>query len=314
MTQSGFWRNFNVENRRATLNQYSNINNVWLLAPQGGPVLGGFGKAPAGAFSTFTDLKPNLRSRDVIMLMGVLREQVVAPDDVFDVLMVGAANQPRQATSSGTPTGGGAYWTAPTSPTALTPLIELVRSGWTFQNICFNPTTSSAAVRLTRSATVDLIDASHAQFINCYFVGGGTGQNGIEDNGGCGFVLVDGCRFKLLTGSGLVGLNTAAAVPLSWQILNNNFSQNTNDIKMSLSYGLIGNNHFQTAGSGAVNKVVSTVAVAGQGNNNHVTLNFFHNTTGQIQISNGYSGAATDMWSNYCIGTAALIVTSPPGA
>ncbi len=300
MTQSGFWRDTKVENRRMLLGQQQQVNNVWWLSPQGGPgPLGGFAGAPAGVFSTFADLKPNLRSKDIIFLTGVLREQAVAPDGVFDVMVVGAANRPRQATSGGVPTGGGAYWTAPTSPVATTPLIELVRAGWTFENICFNPTTSSAAVRLTRSASVDLIDASHAQFINCYFVGGGTGQIGVEDNGGCGFVLVDGCRFKLLTGTALLSLNTAAAVPLDWMITNNKFNQNTNDVKMSLSWALIQWNKFMTAGSGATNKVISTTFISAQGGNNHVIDNQFTNAEAEIAPGSGFTGAASDTWRNF---------------
>jgi hypothetical protein len=176
-----------------------------------------------------------------------------------------------------------------------------------------SPHTASACVRLTRSAVVDATDGSHAAFLNCYFSGGGTTPIGIEDNGGCGFVQIVSCRFQNLT-SAIKGLNTAAAVPLSWSIVGNRFQQNTNDVTMSLSFGIIQSNNFMTAGSGATNKVVSTVFVAGQGGNNQVLLNFFSNSAAQIQISNGYSGAATDMWSNYAIATAALIVTSPPGA
>lgn len=302
MTQVGFWRDTKVENRRMTIQQAGQVNNVWWLSPQGGPgPLGGFAGAPAGVFSTFADLKPNLRSKDLIYLTGVLREQVVAPDGVFDVSIVGAANRPRQATSGGTPTGGGAYWTAPTSPTALTPLIELTRQGWSFENICFNPTTSSAAVRLTRSASVDLIDASHAVFSNCYFVGGGTGQIGIEDNGGASQVLIEDSRFLLLTGTAILSLNTAAAIPLGWIICRNRFSQNTNDVKMSLSYAEIQWNNFMTAGSGATNKVVSTTFISGQGNNNHVCHNVFTNTGAQIANASGYNAGAADVWAdNYC--------------
>lgn len=300
MSMVGFWRQMNADNRRALVQDWGSFNRVWYLAPQGaGGPFGGFAQPPAGVFSTFADLKPNLRSRDCIVLMGVLREQAVAPDDVFDVLVLGGANRPRQATSGGEPTGGGAYWTAPTSPTALTPLIELTRQGWTFQNICFNPTTSSAAVRLTRSASVDLIDAGHATFSECYFVGGGTGQIGIEDNGGSGFVLIDGCRFKLLTGTAILGLNTAAALTQEWQILNNSFNQNTNDIKMSLAWSRIQNNNFNTAGAGATNKVISTIAVAGQGNNNGVVDNYFNDAAAGVVATEGYSGSATDHWMNF---------------
>lgn len=289
MTQFGFWHDLRVSNQRATLNSFGSMNNVWYLFPQGG--------GPRGAFTTFADLKPNLRDRDLIYLSGVLREQAVAPDGVFDVTILGAANTPRQATSSGTPTGGGASWLAPTSPTATTPLFEVTRAGWSFYNIQFSPTTSSAAVRLTRSGTVDLIDASHARFENCYFLGGGSGQIGIEDNGGSGFVEVSNCRFQLLTGTAILSLNTAAAVPLSWLIESSRFQQNTNDIKMSLSYAIIRKNRFLTAGSGATNKVISTTFIAAQGGNNLVTLNHYNNTAAQMANASGYTGAASDSWS-----------------
>jgi len=315
MTQSGYWRDTRIENRRSVLNQYGAINNVWIVAPQGGPgPLGGFGRSPSGNFSSFADLKPHLRSRDIVYVFGVVREHFVTPAGVYDVTVLGAANQPRQATSGGVPTGGGASWLPPTSPTALTPLVEVIAQGWVFQNIEFAPTTSAAAIRLTRSASVDATDASHAQIIDCYFLGGGTGQIGIEDNGGASFVLVDGCRFQALTGTAILGLTTASNVPQDWRIVNCIFWQNTNDIKMSLNFSVIQNCHFCSAGSGSTNKVVSTVALSGQGANNHITLNFFHNSAAQVQISNGYSGASTDMWANYAIGQAALVITSPPGA
>lgn len=299
MTQVGFWRNTQQDNRRITIGQYGQINRVWFVAPQGaGGPFGGFAMPPAGVFSSFADLKPNLRSRDLVYIVGVLREQVVAPDDVYDVAVVGAADRPRQATSGGVPTGGGAYWTAPASPTALTPLIEVRSQGWTFANICFNPTTSSAAIRLTKSAVTDSIDGSHAVISGCYFVGGGTGQIGIEDNGGCSFVLVEGCRFKLLTGTAILGLTTAANVPQEWQILSNTFGQNTNDIKMSLNWSRIQDNVFNTAGSGATNKVISTIALSGQGANNGVVENYANNTAAGIATGSGFVGSATDHWFN----------------
>jgi len=306
MTTVGFWRDSQPNNNRATLTGFGQLNNVWYLFPQGG--------GPRGSFTTFTTLAPNLRSRDLIILGGVLREQAVAPLNVYDVAVIGAANSPRQATSGGTPTGGGASWVAPTSPTASTPLIELRAAGWSFENIEFTPHTSSAAIRLTRSASVDTTDASHARISGCLFgANGGSGQIGIEDNGGSSRVTIENCGFEGLA-SAILSLNTANSIPLAWKILDNRFRQNTNDIKMSLSYSLLQGNQHNTAGSGSTNKVVSTISISGQGGNNHVVLNFFHNTTGEIQVSNGYSGASTDMWSNYCIGTAALIVTSPPGA
>jgi hypothetical protein len=303
MTQVGYWRQTQQENRVATLNSYGQINKVWYLFPQGG--------GPRGSFSTFTALKPNLRSRDLIILSGVLREQAVAPSDIYDVTIIGAANQPRQATSGGVPTGGGACWIGPTSPTATTPLLELVSQGWAFENIEFTPVASSAAIRLTRSASVDTIDAGHARFTNCYFAANGvTTPIGIEDNGGCRSVIIEGCRFEGLA-SAVLSLNTAAAVPLDWNINNNKFFQNTNDIKMSLSYASIVSNQFLTAGSGATNKVISTTFISTQGGNNKLVLNFFNNTEAQIAPGSGYTGAASDQWMNYVTDQAALAFGQP---
>lgn len=297
MSQPGFWRNNRIENRRATINQFAAPNNVWILAPQGMPVLGGFG-SPAGSFATFAELKPNIRSRDMIIVAGVVREQVVLPTNVYDVIVVGAANTPRQATDSGAVTGGGATWMPhATTPTATTPLIEVIRQGWTFQNIAFNPHTASAAVRLTTSGGLN--EAGQCAFIDCLFTGGGTTQIGIEDNGGSGMVQIDGCVFRGLADTAIKGLTTANAVPSYWQIKNCLFGQNTNDIKMSLAYSLIQNNVFQTPGAGATNKVISTIALSAQGSNNAVIFNFINDVAAGIVAAEGFSGSATDHWVNY---------------
>ncbi|MET0785166.1 MAG: hypothetical protein ABWY25_00470 [Paenisporosarcina sp.] len=299
MTQAGFWRNLQQDNRRITIGQYGQVNRVWFLAPQGaGGPFGGFAMPPAGVFSTFAALKPNLRSRDVIYLVGVLREQAVAPDDVYDVLMVGAADTPRQATDSGEPTGGGATWMAPASgAVAATPLLEVVRQGWTFMNIAFNPHTNSAALRFTTAGGLD--EAGQACIDGCLFTGGGTGQIGIEDNGGSGMLQVVNSVFRNLSGTAILGLTTANAVPSYWQIKNNLFGQNTNDIKMSLAYANIDGNTFQTPGAGATNKVISTIALSGQGSNNAVTNNFFNDVAAGVISTEGYVGSATDHWMNF---------------
>lgn len=292
MTMNGFWREMQPgSNQQIALGTaFGLINKVWYLFPQGG--------GPRGSFTSFTTLKPNLRNRDVIVLGGVLREQAVAPDDVYEVLITGAAGLPRQATDGGVPTGGGATWMAPSSgAAAATPLLEIVRQGWAINNVLFNPHTSSAAVRLTTAGGLD--EAGQFLFQNCVVLGGGSGQIGIEDNGGSGFVQILNNQFQLLTGTALLGLSTANAVPLSWQIKGNQFRQNTNDIKMSLSRALIQYNQFLTAGSGATNKVVSTTAVAVQGGDNFVIDNQFNNTEAQIAPGSGFTGAASDVWRNF---------------
>lgn len=297
--------------------QPSLVGKVWFVnantTSSRGPVGsdGNSGLSPLTPFATVERAFEFIKSYDVIVIDGVIREQIVAPAEVYNVTVMGGCNlTPRQATSSGVATGGGASWLPPTSPTAATPLLEVYSAGWSFIDIQFNPHTSSAAVRLTRSASVDATDGSHARFENCYFSGGGSGQIGIEDNGGCGFVQVHGCRFQNLA-SAILSLGTAAAVPLSWHIAGNRFQQNTNDVKMSLSYGIIERNHFMTAGSGATNKVISTTFISAQGGNNHVTLNQFSNTEAEIAPGSGYTGAASDTWMNYVNDQAALAYGQP---
>jgi hypothetical protein len=305
MSTVGFWRELRQDNRDINIssNHLGKISRPWFLFPQG--------NGPRGSFATFANLKPNLRSRDVIILGGVLREQAVAPDDVYDVSIIGAANQPRQATSGGVPTGGGACWLAPTTPVASTPLLEVRSQGWSFENIEFTPANASAAVRLTRSATVDTIDAGHASFQNCYFAGnGGTTQIGIEDNGGCRSVVVQGCRFEGLGGTALLSLNTAAAIPLAWLIEMCQFQQNTNDIRMSLSYASILKNRFMTAGAGG-HVVINDTFIAVQGGNNQILLNQFSNTEAEIAPATGFTGAASDTWMNYVNNQAALAFGQP---
>jgi len=290
------------------VNGNTQANQTFRRGPVGSD--GNNGLSPMAPFATMARAFTFIKSYDVIVLDGVIREQVVSPAEVYNITIIGGGNfTPRQATSSGVATGGGASWLAPTTAVALTPLLEILSAGWTLVNLQMSPVTSSACVRLTRSATVDATDGSHARFVNCYFAGGTT-PIGIEDNGGCGFVIVEDCRFQNLT-SAIKGLNTAAAVPLSWGIRDCRFQQNTNDVTMSLSYAIIERNKFMTAGSGATNKVISTTFVAVQGGNNHILLNQFTNTEVQIAPGNGFTGAASDVWMNYVTDQAALAFGQP---
>lgn len=294
MTMNGFWREQRGNNQRVGLTGFGQLNTTHYLFPDG--------NGPRGSFVDAVTLFENLKSRDTVILGGVLREQAVAPLNIYDITFIGAANLPRQATSGGVPTGGGASWIAPSSPEAGVPLLELRAQGWSFDGIEFTPPDDSAAIRLTRSAAVDTIDASHATFSNCLFSGnGGATQIGIEDNGGCRSIIVDGCRFELLGDTAILSLNTSAAVPLDWLIQNCGFRGNLNDIKMSLNSSRILWNQFMTAGNGAVNKVIQTNFIAAQGNNNKVNHNDFNNTAAEIANASGYNGGNADQWAdNYC--------------
>ena len=304
MTYNGYWRSYQpLNNSQIVLGlDGGQINKIWYLFPQGGP---------RGSFTTFAALKPNLRSRDLIVLGGVLREQAVTPASIYDVTIIGAANSPRQATSSGTPTGGGACWLAPSSgAVAATPLLEIACSGWNVINVEFTPHTSSAGIRLTRSASVDATDASHFNIVDCFFgANGGSGQIGIEDNGGSSFGLIAGCRFQSLT-TGIKGISTASNVPQMWRITNNRFNGNTNAIGMSLNDGLVDHNFIrQTAND--TNFKVNLIAVSAQGANNQVIRNVFPDAAANVTIAKGYKPGTGDVWRNWVTDTAADIVAVP---
>jgi hypothetical protein len=306
MSTVGFWQQIRQDSRDVSIssNRLGKISQPWFLFPDG--------NGPRGSFTSFTTLAPNLRSRDVIILGGVLREQAVAPLDVYDVTIIGAANRPRQATSGGVPTGGGATWMAPASgAVASTPLLEIKAAGWTIEGVEFTPHNGSAAVRLTRSASIDTIDASHFTMRNCLIGGnGGTTQIGIEDNGGCSRVLIEDTRIESMGGTAILGLNTAAAIPLGWIIRRNLFLRNTNAIAMSLTQGLVMDNVINQAANDT-NFKVNLVSVAGQGSLNQVINNIFSDAAANVTIAKGYKPGTTDIWRNYVTDTAAYIVAVP---
>jgi hypothetical protein len=306
MSQNGFWKQFNPMNNSQVVMgiNYGFINKVHYLFPQGG--------GPRGAYSTWAQVKQQLQSKDVVVLGGVLREQGTSPANVFDVTIIGAANNPRQATSGGVPTGGGACWLAPSSgAVAATPLLEIFSAGWQVINIEFTPHTSSAGLRFTRSASVDATDGSHFTVQDCWFsANGGTSQIGIEDNGGSSFGVIDSNVFQSLTGTAIKGISTASNVPQMWQISNNRFNGNTNAIGMSLNDGLVLNNYIrQTAND--TNFKINLIAVSAQGANNQVLFNVFSDAAANVTIAKGYKPGTGDVWRNYVTDTAAQIITVP---
>lgn len=305
MTVDGFWRVNRREIRRLTLNM-QDINNVFYLFPQGG--------APDGvtAYPTFASLAGQLRNRDLIILGGVLKEQAVAPAGVYDVTIIGAANQYRQSTSSGVPTGGGASWLAPDSPAATTPLLRLICQGWTIENIQFAPVAASAALTFDRRETTAIPDSSHGTVRNCYFSTGGAAGFGIE-----GIevkkLVIENNVFEALTGVGGTGIKTTAGLgianPQHWTIRGNKFVQNSNDIIASLDFSLIeGNVFFSTNPIEGGQRVKIDGGGTGR---NRVILNQFSDVAADVTIAKGYKAGTNDVWNNYVAGTAALIVAVP---
>lgn len=281
---------------------YVNGNTVVTRGPVGSN--GNSGLSPLTPFATMARAFTFLKSYDIIVVDGVIAEQVVAPLGVFDVTIIGAANQPRQATSSGVPTGGGAYWKPPASPTATTPLLELVEQGWAIYNICFNPHTSSPAIQATRAETATHPDPSHLLIDGCFFIGGGSGQIGYQDSGGCFNVTIQNCVFQSLATAikGIAGAGIAD--PLRNYYHHNYFLLNTNAIVIGCSYGRIEYNDFKTT---TTQKVQLTA-----GGHETVRLNQFDDNVADIDPAHGYTGSATGTWVNYVLDNSGALAVGQP--
>lgn len=283
---------------------YVNTNTVSSRGSIGAD--GNNGKSPTTAFATVARAFTFLKSYDVIVIDGVVKEQVVAPLGVFDVTVMGAANLPRQATNAGVPTGGGAYWTAPASPVALAPLLELVEQGWVIRNIAFTPVASGPCIQGTRAEDSVHPDPSHLLIDGCLFIGSVgvvAGQIGFQDSGGLSDVVITNCRFQSLA-TAIKGIAGAGiAIPLSHVYNGNYFNQNTNDIVIGSSYGRIENNDFKNT---TTQKVDLTA-----GGHEIVFFNRFDDNVADIDPAHGYTGSATGTWGNYTLNQAALQVGQP---
>lgn len=303
MSTVGFWRELRQDNRNVTLTGFGQLQRTWFLFPQG--------NGPRGAFTTFAQIKPNLKSKDVIILGGVLREQAVTPLGVFDVTIMGAANQPRQATNGGVPTGGGASWLAPTSPVATTALIRVIEQGWSFENIQFAPVAASNCIEFDREETALIPDSSHGLVTGCYFSTGGAAGHGIGMKG-VKKIVIENNLFEALTGAGghaiheiLIG---AVSVCSHCIIRGNKFMQNANDIRVAAGqFNLVEKNVFYSTNPVTVGNRVNLNG----GINNAVLDNSFKDVAVDITIAKGYDPGVTGQWRNWSSDTNVPIVAVP---
>lgn len=305
MTYSGFWRQIGQDNRRVSLGDHSvGLDRTFYLFPQGG------GPAGAFTFATFAALAPHLKSRDTIILSGVLREQAVCPVGVYDVTVIGAANKPRQATNGGVPTGGGASWLAPTSPTASTPLIRVIEQGWSFINIQFAPVAASACITFDRRESATIPDSSHGLVSGCYFSTGGSAGHGVELIEVKKIVIED-CIFEALTGAGGHAIKSTAGAGIAnvnhCEILRNKFVQNANDIFVVGDRCLVKDNVFYSTNPVTAGNRVNFAG----GTDTAVLDNFFKDVSADITIAKGYKPGTTGHWRNWASDAADPIVAVP---
>lgn len=230
------------------------------------------------ALATMSQALTRAASYDTILFRGDVREELVGSHEKFDITIIGCGNRPRHANTG---YAGASVWRPPASPTAATPLLKVRAQGWRFVNILFDCPVDAAAVYLERNALdgpgSGEYDASHTEFINCRF---DSGLVGIQNAGGCGFVLVDDCRFMRMSGSGAAGIkctSTAVAVPLNWSIRNSHFSNNASHILSSMSYSeIIGNVFGRFTATLAID--IDDQPSANQGEYNIITQNYLSGT------------------------------------
>ncbi len=286
--------------------------DVWVRPQYGRNNGNGSVKNPLGSYDNpyatmgglASRLEPGLR----IGLSGVLREEYAFPLGVNDLTVVGMANQPRQATTSGAPNGGGATWITPAAGAAstTTPLVIVKAQSTAFQNIYFSSTeTAAPCVQLLMDGNGDPpIDASaeHASFYNCFFTGA---DDGIKASGGPNFATIDSCRFFGFADSGDIAISniTGAGVHslYGWVIKNCEFWGNNRHIQAALNGASIHHNHFSYVNNGVTTAIFYD---ATGGLNNAVWQNAFDVDSGNGGIATMFVLGTNDRFSANSLSTA----------
>lgn len=231
----------------------------------------------------------------VIGLEGVLLEEFSGPI-VNDITIVGMANHPRQATTSGTPNGGGATWLSPSSATKS--LLTINGQAWNIQNIYFNNSCTTAT-----TACIELVgggdppataDAGHTTINGCVLTGA---ANGIYINGGPGYLQITNNKIFNFSGSGDCGIlaGGSGGTGASSVLKGNTFSSNATHLKgLSAAYGWeVANNHFTYIDVGVT--TTTQIDFTG-GNNNSVHDNYFDLPYSTAGITAMFALGTNDRW------------------
>ncbi len=193
----------------------------------------------------------------VIGLQGVLLEEITMPI-VNDVSIVGVGNQPRQATTSGVPNGGGATWLSPSGGTGS--LLTLRGQSQRVENIYFNNTATGATtgcIKLVGGGDPPATpDAGGTQILGCRFTGE---ANGIYIDGGPGFLLIQGNTFMFFDSSGDCAILAGGSGGTGYgtRVIGNDFRANLTHLKpLATAYGwLVTDNYFSYVNGGVTTSV-----------------------------------------------------------
>lgn len=239
----------------------------------------------------------------VIGLLGVLLEEYSSAI-VNDITIVGMANQPRQATTSSVPNGGGATWLSPSGGTGS--LLTINGQGWKVQNIYFNNSATGATtgcVKLTGGGDPPATaDAGHTQILGNVFTGE---ANGIYINGGPGFLTIEGNTFYFFDSSGDCAILAGGSGGTGYgsKIANNEFRANLTHLKgLATAYGWeVTGNHFTYIDAGVT--TTTQIDFTG-GNNNSVHGNYFDVPATTTGLGAMFVLGTNDRWYFNQLGTA----------
>lgn len=253
------------------------------------------GRSWEDAFSTMSKAFTSVASGDTIYFRGKVREQLTSPAQVFDVTVIGEGNRPRHADNA--PANGelaANTWTTPASGATTAPLVIVQQQGWRFVNILFAGPSDHSCVQLYRDTGSgdSERDGSHAEFIGCRFA---SGQDGIEQSGGCGHVGIYDCFFTGLTGVALKHtIGAGAGFPIRWEIVGNRFNSCPSIMTAvaAQDYRIQENTFMFASGPTLVFDFTS-------GARNAVIRNVFNIAAADFDPAGTVTGSgATDVWSN----------------
>lgn len=252
------------------------------------------GLSYGSAFRTMAQAFAVVASGDTIYFAGKIKEQLTTPVQVFDVTIIGSGNRPRHADS--TPAGGelaASTWAAPDSPTAATPLLKVLQQGWRVINTVMAGPADAACILLYRDGGAGNAerDASHFEAVGVRFA---SGQDGIEQSGGCYNVGIYDCSFHDLTGYCLK--NTAGAGiadSYRWQIKRNRFNGCANWM------GVWNLNSSEIEDNSISHITTALIDLSGGTGYNRVVRNSFDIAAANFDPVGGVTGKAGDVWSNY---------------
>lgn len=250
------------------------------------------------AFASFTAAGPYMKAGMVVGLLGVTLEEFSSPK-VNDITVVGMANLPRQATTSGVANGGGATWLSPSGGTGA--LLQPNGQGWSIQNLFFNNSaTAAGCIKLVNAGDPPTSNCSEkTSILGCILTGtdDGVAATDLPNN-----VLIDGCTFFGFSGSGDLAISSATGVGTgtlqNWLIQNCDFNGNANHVTAPFQSSTIRNCKFSYIYGG----VTSTTQVKlGGGADNDVYGNRFDIPSTTNLISAMFSGGTNDRWGpNFC--------------